>query len=458
MSRRLVVSPYPPWRDGIGAYALAQVRHLRRCGDTVEVCSPEPSAAHHHVRLSTVRGIAELARLGRRFDETVVHFHPSVFYPRRPSPLTRLANGVALAAALRAAAPVELLIHELPVSWATGPRPWAAATRLALRAAATVSVHDDAQRTELVEAAGLVPARVRLVEHGAHFTARTSASRASARSSLGIGPNVVCFVCIGFVAPHKGFDRAVEAFAAVQPAGTAARAELHVVGTARTDGHEADAAVTDHVARLRRLVESTPGAHLHLGFVSDEQFDRWLLAADAVVLPYREIWSSSVAARAALLGRPVIASAVGGLAAQLSNVADAVLVGDDGELKEAMAAVVRSASTASRREPPAGGAGAKSGGHDGASALRPASPSEPTPADATLTAPDGDLAEVAGLIRRRAEAARGGERGSEVHEPPPLDPAATASRRSPLKLAKGALRRLRRATMEAIDERTTRRG
>ena len=43
--RTLVVSPYPPARDGIAAYALQQVRALRRAGDDVEVLSPGPSAA-----------------------------------------------------------------------------------------------------------------------------------------------------------------------------------------------------------------------------------------------------------------------------------------------------------------------------------------------------------------------------------------------------------------------------
>src|SRR3546814_3813969 len=52
------------------------------------------------------------------------------------------------------------------------------------------------------------------------------------------------------------------------------------------------------------------------GYVSDEEFDRWLVAADCLVLPYREIWSSSVIERAGIYGVPVIATDVGGLAAQ----------------------------------------------------------------------------------------------------------------------------------------------
>ena len=62
--RVLVVSPYPPIRDGIGAYALQQVRSLRRQGHHVEVLSPVPSAAHHHADLRGPAGAAALARIG----------------------------------------------------------------------------------------------------------------------------------------------------------------------------------------------------------------------------------------------------------------------------------------------------------------------------------------------------------------------------------------------------------
>lgn len=43
---------------------------------------------------------------------------------------------------------------------------------------------------------------------------------------------------------------------------------------------------------LRALVAATPGAMLREGYLSDETFDVWLVAADLVVLPYRHIWSS----------------------------------------------------------------------------------------------------------------------------------------------------------------------
>jgi len=145
------------------------------------------------------------------------------------------------------------------------------------------------------------------------------------------------FLCIGFVQPHKGFDRAVRAFDGLAAHG----ARIDIVGSTRLE----DPRTADHVEELRRLERTTEGCHLHLGFVSDEAFDRWIVAADTIVLPYRHIWSSSVAERAALYGRPVIATRVGGLAHQLEEMPGAVLVDDNAGLAIAMAEAVGSSGS-----------------------------------------------------------------------------------------------------------------
>ncbi len=125
---------------------------------------------------------------------------------------------------------------------------------------------------------------------------------------------------------HKGFDRAIKAFAAVAPE----QASLHVVGSVRVEVPE----LVDHANELERLADSVPNAYLHRRFVGDEEFDRWIIAADTIVLPYREIWSSGVLERAKLYERPVIASRVGGLADQIAQGSE--LFSDDAELITAM--------------------------------------------------------------------------------------------------------------------------
>jgi glycosyltransferase involved in cell wall biosynthesis len=358
VSRILVVSPYPPVRDGIGAYALQQVRALRREGHDVEVCSPWPSAAHHHLALKGPKGAKALGRLMRGFDRVVIHFHPDVFYVDPSTPTSRISTGTALAAALRSGPPVEIRLHEVDRRWASageqveassrsGPVAGAVfaaaarATRSVFRAAAEITVHVPEHRRMMIEEFGVDPERVHLVDHGADFTPRVADDRAEARARLGLPAEGHVFLCIGFLQPHKGFDRAAIAFGGLAEQG----ASLHIVGSVRVD----DPAAVDHQRELEALATQVPGVHLHVGFVSDEAFDRWIVAADTVVLPYRHIWSSSVAERARLFGRPVIATRVGGLADQLAAQPGNVVVDDNAGLAAAMAAAVGAAPSAAAR-------------------------------------------------------------------------------------------------------------
>ena len=102
---------------------------------------------------------------------------------------------------------------------------------------------------------------------------------------------------------------AVEAFGR---ADLSAHASIHVVGSVRVDHPD----LVAYARRLHSLCRAVPGASLHERYVSDEEFDRWIVAADTVVLPYREIWSSGVLERAKLFGRSIIAADVGGMADQ----------------------------------------------------------------------------------------------------------------------------------------------
>jgi len=58
---------------------------------------------------------------------------------------------------------------------------------------------------------------------------------------------------------------------------------------------------------------------VHRVFVDDESFDPWIVASDFVIVPYYEIWSSGVAARAQLHGRPIIVADTGALGEQMTN-------------------------------------------------------------------------------------------------------------------------------------------
>lgn len=329
--RILMVTPYPPVRDGIASYAVQSVQRLRAEGHDVEVLSPYPSAAHHHLRLRGARGALALARMVRNYDRVIVQFHPDMFFSVPHTPSQRARAAAALTIAWRRARNLEVRVHECDYTWGRGPGLAPLAVRAMWHAVPHLVVHTEAERERFSTAFGVPPRRIRVAAHGADLTPRTAVSRSEARARLGIGDDELMFLAIGFIQAHKGFDRAVRAFAKLgAAAGRGAR--LDITGSVRVE----DAGQQQYFEQLNDLVNTTPGARLHPGFLSEEAFDLWIVASDVVVLPYRHIWSSGVVERAALYGRPVIATKVGGLADQVRP--GSVLVDDDTELAAAMRA------------------------------------------------------------------------------------------------------------------------
>lgn len=324
-----MVTPYPPQPDGIGAYAVQTVRRLRAEGHHVEALSPGPSAAHHHLNLLGPRGALALAKRMRHYDRVIVQFHPE-FYFRPPfTPAALAAESAALTVAFRAARHLEVRVHEIDYRWGEHDNIGARALRTMWRSVDVIVVHTEAEKRTFIDAFGVRPDRVEVMAHGMDFDRHTTATREEARQALGLPLDRHCFLAIGFVQPHKGFDRAIRAFAQL---GTST-ARLDIVGGVRVEHREH----VDYAEALERQADATPGAHVHLGLLSDEAFDRWIVAADTVVLPYRSIWSSGVMERAHLYGVPVIATNVGGLAEQAGDRAGLVIVDDDEELVRAMA-------------------------------------------------------------------------------------------------------------------------
>jgi glycosyltransferase involved in cell wall biosynthesis len=303
-----MVTPYPPYRDGIAAYAVQEVRSLRAAGEPVEVLSPLPSAAHHHLALGGVRGMAALVKRARNYDAVTIQFSPEMIFGACRNPAQRVAVW-GLIGALSAATRLEIRLHEIEYGpLAKNPAERAAARRV-LNSVDKLSVHTAREVDELVDRLDIDPGAVTLLDHGIAFAPATRLTQGEARAELGLDADEHVFLCIGFLQEHKGFDTAVEAFA---QSGLAGSASLHVVGSVRVDHPDLIA----YARRLRGLCRATPAAELHERFVSDEEFDRWIVAADTVVLPYREIWSSGVLERAKLFDRTIIATDVGGMGDQ----------------------------------------------------------------------------------------------------------------------------------------------
>ncbi|MGH2740465.1 MAG: glycosyltransferase [Actinomycetota bacterium] len=323
--RILVVSSYPPRHCGIGSYTRGHVEQLRREGHHVTVLSPPDGDGDERSYFFSGRPFFRAARTGAEFERIIVHFQPALYYRPR-APFAKVLASLGLAWLCLRRRQTEVLVHEAdsPNLW----RPDYLLLALAFRLAPVLLFHTAAERDAL-ERAYRVRVRARLVRHTDGILVAGPTGRADARRRLGILDGETLFVCPGFLHPDKGFERAVMAFR------DSGGGRLVVLGSVRDESPEKRA----YAGRLRALVETTPGAELLERFVDAEEFDAWIAAADAVVLPYRRSWSSGALARAQVIGTPAIVSDVGGLAEQAGD--RDVVIRTDEELRKTLTAMAR---------------------------------------------------------------------------------------------------------------------
>jgi glycosyltransferase involved in cell wall biosynthesis len=193
--------------------------------------------------------------------------------------------------------PIVLTAHDvLPREVRRGT---AAGARALLRAVDAVVVHSEAGRSRLVTEAGVDPARVHVIPHGAfeHLAEAGPITPAPAALEGLDGRRVVLF--FGLVRPYKGVDLLVEAFAAAPE-----DAVLLVVGMPRIP--------IEPLERRARELGIGDRVRFVPRFVPDAELPAYFRRADVVALPYREIDQSGVLYTALAFGSPLLLSAVGG--------------------------------------------------------------------------------------------------------------------------------------------------
>ena len=333
--RILMVSRFPPSRGGIAAYADQAATRLREQGHEVVVASPEPSNAEHVLDVTRRGAGPAFVRLARRCDRLVVQFQPEMLGPPGSTFVQRGRALLRLAAGLRAAPSAELCVHEVNYGEGAAAIVLRRAVRRVWALADEITVHTERERREFAEAFGIGTERIRVVSQARHMLRRTDTDRQAARVALGVPADLVLLLAIGFLQPNKGFDRAIRAFGAARR-DDEEDVRLYVAGSLWRE----DPPLIAHRDELRALAATTQGVELREAYLSDEDFDRWIVAADALVLPYRRGWSSNVMERGLLYDRPVIMSRVGGMAEQGEDRPGVTLVDDDEALARAVGELI----------------------------------------------------------------------------------------------------------------------
>jgi glycosyltransferase involved in cell wall biosynthesis len=185
-------------------------------------------------------------------------------------------------------------------------------TRGVLRRADLLVTHAPQQREEL--AALGVDRPVLEAFHPRFAAVRTPSAAEIAAERLRQGSPELALLAFGAVRPYKGVDLALDALARVDPR---LRVRLVVAGAFWDGGRE-----------LRAQVERLgldDRVELRDGYVPDDAAALVFAACDAALLPYRSASQSGVVQLAFAHGRPVLATAVGGLPAAVRDGEDGLL-------------------------------------------------------------------------------------------------------------------------------------
>jgi len=321
----LLISTLPPRACGIAAYAGQLIESERRQGREFSTISLETDfdpGADLSLNPASRPDWTGLFRFlfAHRWRRVVLNYTPYFFRidTGRPGARFALFKLVLFFRICRwRAEEFEIIIHEHAVPGTRNRLERAFDARL-LALADRLVFHTDQDRKAFLDL--FRPnERTEIVirDHGLHFRKNYLSDKPAARAELGVAEDALLFVCAGFIQPNKGFDCAVNAFAAAENLHREGPAALlRIVGDCREANHENVTCKRELLA----LAESS-GADVAVvaDFVSDEEFDRWICASDYVVLPYRQIWSSGVAARARLYEKPVLARSLPGLRDQLGE-------------------------------------------------------------------------------------------------------------------------------------------
>ena len=171
-----------------------------------------------------------------------------------------------------------------------------------------VFVHTARMKRELIEEFGVADDRVTVIPFGINDTIpSTGLTSAAARHKLELPAGMRTVLFFGQIAPYKGLKDLVQALALLAESGK--DVHLMIVGKVKpgweTYWDETEEAI--EAGRLGHLVTK------RIGFVPDEEVEQYFKAADALVVPYRDIFQSGLPFLSYNFGCPVIATDVGSL-------------------------------------------------------------------------------------------------------------------------------------------------
>ncbi len=205
-----------------------------------------------------------------------------------------------------------------------------------VKAAAAIIANTDSEAASLVSLYGACPDRVFVATPGVNLSEfKVAGGKRVAREKLGIDQSKVVLTFVGRIQPHKGPDIFIRSVAEVLTHSPGLRSKIHALIIGGVSGSE-----SGELDRLRNLAKwlGISDVVRFLPPVTRSELPDWYRASDLVCVPSYSESFGLVALEAQACGTPVVATAVGGLRAAVSDGFSGSLV--DGHDPKAWGAVL----------------------------------------------------------------------------------------------------------------------
>lgn len=180
--------------------------------------------------------------------------------------------------------------------------------KIQYRLADHIFVHTSKMKSDLVEDFGVPSSRVTVIPFGINNSVpNTRLSAKEAKKRLGIHENHKTILFFGRIKPYKGLEFLIPAFQKVVQVHSDFR--LIIAGQLEMPADSYWASIQNEIQQYVEAGQIIP----RIEFIPDGEIEVYFKAADALVLPYKEIFQSGVIFLGYNFGLPVLAADVGSL-------------------------------------------------------------------------------------------------------------------------------------------------
>lgn len=242
----------------------------------------------------------------RRKDIDIVHFHWLDPFIRGKNTANVITNNIIfllqVAAARLLGKRIVWTVHNLVPHETSHEEIMVFFTRWFAKLTDRLVVHTELAGKLAGEKLGVEESKISVIPHGNYIGSyENTVGRNRAREKLGLENDTRVLLFIGRIRPYKGLDRLIDIM------DTLREKNIHLL----VAGFTAD---DRYAVSMQEKISGKPNITLYMDFIPKDEMQYYLNAADIVVLPYTNIFTSGSTWLAMSFGKPVIAPAVGELA------------------------------------------------------------------------------------------------------------------------------------------------